>query len=286
MRVKLLELEQKDTIRRVVMLDTQFRMHPVLGDFVSKHFYEAVGLGSVRSGRAAEDFAFSPALLSALGSVAQHYRDRVCQWINVPIGQGKEQRKGTSRVREAEAQCIAEEVVRLMQAGGDSLSIGVITFYAAQRDLIMETLAQQRIDGVPLMERRNGSYEPHEHFRWARKVSGDGSVNLEERLRVGSVDAFQGKEFDIVLLSCVRTYQPVRSGQGSGDAAADHEQQLNRQFGFLRLPNRMNVAMSRQRQMLICVGDDALATSPEAKEAIPTLVAFHEMCGGSHGSRR
>jgi superfamily I DNA and/or RNA helicase len=100
------------------------------------------------------------------------------------------------------------------------------------------------------------------------------------------VDAFQGKEFDIVLLSCVRTYQPVRSGQGSGDAAADHEQQLNRQFGFLRLPNRMNVAMSRQRHMLICVGDDALVTSPEAKEAIPTLVAFHEMCGGSHGSRR
>ena len=286
MRVKLLELEQKDTIRRVVMLDTQFRMHPVLGDFVSKHFYEAVGLGSVRSGRAAEDFAFLPAFLSALGSVAQHYRDRVCQWINVPIGQGKEQRKGTSRVREAEAQCIAEEVVRLMQAGGDSLSIGVITFYAAQRDLIMETLAQQRIDGVPLMERRNGSYEPHEHFRWARKVSGDGSVNLEERLRVGSVDAFQGKEFDIVLLSCVRTYQPARSGQGSGDKAADREQQLNRQFGFLRLPNRMNVAMSRQRHMLICVGDDALVTSPEAKEAIPTLVAFHEMCGGSHGSRR
>src|SRR5690606_6540493 len=93
MRVKLLELEQKDNIRRVVMLDTQFRMHPVLGDFVSKHFYEAVGLGSVRSGRAAEDFAFSPTFLSALGDVAQHYRDRVCQWVNVPIGQGKDQRK-------------------------------------------------------------------------------------------------------------------------------------------------------------------------------------------------
>lgn len=285
MRVKLQDLEMQDTIRRVVMLDTQFRMHPILGDFVSKQFYEAVGLGAVRSGRAAEDFVFSQDFLAALGELEPHYRGRVCQWIDVPVAQGKGQRRGTSRVRDIEAQRIADEVVRLMHAGGDSLSIGIITFYAAQRDLIMEKLAQQRIEGVALMERRNGAYEPHEHFKWAKKVRGDGSVSLEERLRVGSVDAFQGKEFDVVLLSCVRTYQQARPGQASDDAA-DREKQLNRQFGFLRLPNRMNVAMSRQRQMLICVGDAALATSPEAEEAVPALVAFYQMCGGEHGSLR
>ncbi|HGP0213828.1 TPA: DEAD/DEAH box helicase [Pseudomonas aeruginosa] len=285
MRVKLQDLEKQDTIRRVVMLDTQFRMHPILGDFVSKQFYEAVGLGAVRSGRAAEDFVFSQDLLAALGEREPHYRGRVCQWIDVPVAQGKDQRRGTSRVRDIEAQRIADEVVRLMHAGGDSLSIGIITFYAAQRDLIMEKLAQQRIEGVALMERRNGAYEPHEHFKWAKKVRGDGSVSLEERLRVGSVDAFQGKEFDVVLLSCVRTYQQARPGQASDDAA-DREKQLNRQFGFLRLPNRMNVAMSRQRQMLICVGDAALATSPEAEEAVPALAAFYQMCGGEHGSLR
>ncbi|HCF7180077.1 TPA: hypothetical protein NIJ36_000022 [Pseudomonas aeruginosa] len=286
MRVKLQDLEKQDTIRRVVMLDTQFRMHPILGDFVSKQFYEAVGLGAVRSGRAAEDFVFSQDLLAALGECEPHYRGRVCQWIDVPVAQGKDQRRGTSRVRDIEAQRIAEEVVRLMHAGGGSLSIGIITFYAAQRDLIMEKLAQQRIEGVALMEHRNGAYEPHEHFKWAKKVRGDGSVSLEERLRVGSVDAFQGKEFDVVLLSCVRTYQQARPGQASDDAADDREKQLNRQFGFLRLPNRMNVAMSRQRQMLICVGDAALATSPEAEEAVPALAAFYQMCGGEHGSLR
>ncbi|ENG1323568.1 AAA family ATPase [Pseudomonas aeruginosa] len=286
MRVKLQDLEKQDTIRRVVMLDTQFRMHPILGDFVSKQFYEAVGLGAVRSGRAAEDFVFSQDLLAALGEREPYYRGRVCQWIDVPVAQGKDQRRGTSRVRDIEAQRIAEEVVRLMHAGGGSLSIGIITFYAAQRDLIMEKLAQQRIEGVALMERRNGAYEPHEHFKWAKKVRGDGSVSLEERLRVGSVDAFQGKEFDVVLLSCVRTYQQARPGQACDDAADDREKQLNRQFGFLRLPNRMNVAMSRQRQMLICVGDAALATSPEAEEVVPALAAFYQMCGGEHGSLR
>ena len=143
----------------------------------------------------------------------------------------------------------------------------------------MEKLSEQRIEGVPLMELRDGSYEIHEHFRWARKVQADGSINLEERLRVGSVDAFQGKEFDVVLLSCVRTYKPAKPVQD----AAEREKRLNGQFGFLRLPNRMNVAMSRQRQMLICVGDAALATAPEADEAVPALAAFHQMCGGAHG---
>lgn len=285
MRIKLQDLEKVDNIRRVVMLDTQFRMHPLLGDFVSKQFYESVGLGQIRSKRGVDEFAFSEAFLTALGPLASDYRDRICQWIDVPAFQGKDQSRGTSRVREIEAQRIADEVVRLLKAGGDSLSIGVITFYAAQRNLIMEKLAEQRVEGTPLMEFRNGAYEPHEHFKWARKVRGDGSVSMEERLRVGSVDAFQGKEFDVVLLSCVRTYQPARPGQDVGDAA-EREKQLNRQFGFLRLPNRMNVAMSRQRQMLICVGDAALATAPEAQDAVPALAAFHQMCGGEYGSLR
>ncbi len=286
LRVKLQDLEKQDSIRRVVMLDTQFRMHPVLGDFVSKHFYESVGLGKVRSVRAAQEFAFDEGFLNALGPLGQSYRGRVCQWIDVPLDDGKDQKKGTSRIRVAEAERIAREVEQLMRAGGDGLSIGVITFYAAQRDLIMEKLAQVRIDGIPLMERRNGAYEPHEQFKWARKVRADGSISQEERLRVGSVDAFQGKEFDVVLLSCVRTYKPGRKAGGDEGQEDGREAQLNRQFGFLRLPNRMNVAMSRQRQMLVCVGDAKLATSPEAAEAVPALAAFHQLCGGPDGSLR
>lgn len=287
LRIKLQALEKLDSIRRVVMLDTQFRMHPILGDFISQQFYESVKLGKIEPGRKAHEFAFDPDFLSALGdSEAPYYRDKVCQWITVSAEEGKNQYRGKSRIREAEAQRIAEEVQRLMQAGGDRLSVGVITFYAAQRDLIMEKLSQTKIDGVPLLEKRNGTFEPHDHFKWAKKVRGDGSIHQEERLRVGSVDAFQGKEFDVVLLSCVRTYQPAQRTSKTYPDPLSLEHQLNKQFGFLRLPNRMNVAMSRQRQMLICVGDAALATCPEAVGAIPALAALHHLCGGAHGSIR
>uniref|UniRef100_UPI0025C21C3C AAA domain-containing protein n=1 Tax=Candidatus Accumulibacter sp. ACC012 TaxID=2823332 RepID=UPI0025C21C3C len=37
---QLKDREAADGFPRVVMLDTQFRMHPVLGEFVSKEFYE------------------------------------------------------------------------------------------------------------------------------------------------------------------------------------------------------------------------------------------------------
>ncbi|WNL42739.1 AAA domain-containing protein [Halomonas sp. PAMB 3264] len=286
LRVKLQDLERQDTIRRVVMLDTQFRMHPVLGDFVSKHFYEAAGLGKLQSGRSAEDFAFSEMFLSGMQELRQHYQGHVCQWINVPLAEGNAVKRGTSRVREVEAEHVVTEVRRVMEAGGESVSVGVITFYAAQRDFIMEKMAQTKIDGKPLMVKQESGYEPHDDFKWTKKQNADGSYSQEERLRVGSVDAFQGKEFDVVLLSCVRTYQPTQLAKIQWDDDAAREEQLNRQFGFLRLPNRMNVAMSRQRQMLVCVGDANLATNPVAKEAVPALAALYELCGGDHGSLR
>ncbi|MOA62281.1 hypothetical protein D3C78_1876470 [compost metagenome] len=84
----------------------------------------------------------------------------------------------------------------------------------------------------------------------------------------------------------MRSFQPNRSVRAAASEGDERELQLNRQFGFLRLPNRMNVAMSRQRQMLICVGDAALASNPDAQEAVPALAAFYQLCGGEHGCIR
>ncbi|MEK2154505.1 AAA domain-containing protein [Vibrio parahaemolyticus] len=286
-----LQLDKLSDYSRVVMLDTQFRMHPILGDFVSRQFYESIGLDKVKAGRHADDFTYSSELIDALECEGKFYKDKVCQWINVPLSDGKANKRGTSRIRDAEAERVATEVQHLLSAAGNSLSIGVITFYAAQRDLIMEKLATKQVNGIPLMVKREGQYEPHDEFKWAVKKKSDGTIDKEEGLRVGSVDAFQGKEFDVVLLSCVRTWQkhglesvkPEDIKKSSDDR---YESKLNRIFGFLRLPNRMNVAMSRQRQMLICVGDPELVTNECAQEGVPALNAFYELCGGQYGCIR
>ena len=118
---------------RVVTLDTQFRMHPVLGDFVSRVFYEAYGELPIKSGRPAPDFNHN----------VPNFAGRVCGWINCPVkGQeDRDRRVGGSRVRQVEADHIAREARHILETC-PGLSLGVITFYAAQRDLILKQMSQ------------------------------------------------------------------------------------------------------------------------------------------------
>lgn len=257
------QLKDIDGGRRVVMLDTQFRMHPVLGDFVSREFYEREGLNPVRSGRNADSF---------MAEIPGH-KGKVCCWIDVPYadGDGQERKPGgnPSWMRTLEAQRVAEEAKRLLDSCGDAVSIGVITFYSAQRDAIFEAL---RGLGVTTRNADTGEWEIQGQYRK--------TCNHEERFRVGTVDAFQGKEFDIVLLSVVRSN---RQQLPTGSDTEAFETTANRKYGHLRLSNRMNVAMSRQRSLLVAVGDKAMAESAGAEKAVPAMHAFLSLCKGGHG---
>jgi len=59
---------------------------------------------------------------------------------------------------------------------------------------------------------------------------------MNEEIRIGTIDSFQGQECDIVLFSAVRSnsYQ---------------------ELGFVRDPRRLCVALTRARKGLIVVGD-------------------------------
>ena len=55
------------------------------------------------------------------------------------------------------------------------------------------------------------------------------------RVEINTVDSFQGREKDIVVVSCVRARETI----GSGD------------IGFINSLQRMNVALTRARESLI-----------------------------------
>lgn len=249
---QLREQEKIDNIQRVVMLDTQYRMHPILGDFISQQFYESEKLDKLHSGRPASDFIHQ----------IPGYQGKCAAWLEVPLSEGKERRQGPSHLRLAEADVIAREVKRIADASGPALSIGVISFYRAQSNQILEAF------------RTHGLAEDEEgDLRIARAYQQTDSG--EERLRVGTVDAFQGKEFDVVFLSIVRANDKVISEQHQD---LERERLLNTKYGHLRLANRLNVAMSRQRKLLIAVGDPRMAEGALAKKAVPALAAFLELC--------
>lgn len=248
--------ERRDGVQRTVTLNRQYRMHPRLGAFVSDQFYEPHGEG-FESGRSEEEFAHDVSL--GKGGSLVSLAGKVAAWVDVPVRQGEESR-GRSKRREVEARRIAEEAHMVIRAHSE-LSVGVITFYAAQREAILSSMTEQG-----LTERdAEGAIGVREEWR----LTADG----RERLRVGTVDSFQGKEFDVVFLSLTRSNRV----QGDDDAAR------RRRYGFLLLKNRLCVAMSRQQRLLVVVGDAAMATGVEAESAVPALTAFLELCKGPHG---
>lgn len=248
--LKLRECERVDGTKRVITLDRQFRTHPVLGTFVSEQFYEPFG-EFLRNGNP-DASAFVHGLV--------RYGTSACGWIDVPPNRGSEQRAGTSISRPAEAAVIVAELSAALQASTD-LTFGVITFYSGQVSAIWEAMIDA---GIALRQGNTFSLNPS--VAWLHTDRG------LPRVRIGSVDAFQGREFDVVFLSTTRSSKP--------------SQRPSNRFGFLVLPNRLCVAMSRQRRLLIAVGDAGQMTSAEGREAVPALSAFHELTGGAHGFRR
>lgn len=248
------EREKTDGIKRTVTLDTQFRMHPVLGAFVSRVFYEPHGEGFSSAG-SPEQFAHG----------LTPYGDRVAAFVHLSRGKGTE-RRGRSKSRPAEAEWIAAEVRRILTERPD-LTVGVISFYRAQVERINAALASQGV------VERNGDESYQVRAEWQALHDARGRVT--DRLRIGTVDAFQGREFDVVFLSMTRC----------NDVPAERQRDLVRKYGHLLLENRLCVAMSRQRRLLVVVGDEAMLTPPAAAAAVGGLVQFAALCRGPHGIR-
>lgn len=246
-------LEAQDGIKRWVTLDTQYRMHPVLGTFVSDSFYKKHG----------EEFG-SPNGAEKTPSCVHHlrgaYLDKLAVWKDIPITAGAEERSGSSWRRRSEASWIASEARRILEEV-PSLSLGIISFYNAQVDAIRVAMEHEGLT----VRSDDGELVIGDAWRTTTDAHGEPI----ERLRVGTVDAFQGKEFDIVILSVTR----------SNTIAPIDETSKRRRLGHLLLENRLCVAMSRQKRLLIVAGDSLMATAE-----VPGLQDFLKLCHGKHGS--
>ncbi len=95
----------------------------------------------------------------------------------------------------------------------EHLSIGVIAPYKAQTEVL-----RNQLESIDL---------PH---------------TIKENISINSVDAFQGQERDIMVISLTRS-------------------NLNGEIGFLANVRRMNVAMTRARHLLVMIGDSATLSS-------------------------
>jgi superfamily I DNA/RNA helicase len=178
-------------LSKKVMLNKQFRMHPVIGDLISQLFYPE----SLEHGNK-----------NGLKNDTGLYDKKNIAWIDIPFNPLKRYSEERKYINKCEADVIINEIGRLIKDNAH-YSIGIITFYAEQSNYLKKLIY-------------NHGYE-----------------NIVE---VGTVDSFQGKEKDIVFLSAVRS---------------NSFKEMKRSLGFLAFPNRLNVAISRAKMLLVIVGD-------------------------------
>ncbi|KHJ49682.1 ATPase AAA [Vreelandella venusta] len=253
---RLKKLEEKDDIKRTVTLDAQYRTHPLLGDFASNNFYQKYNEGYR-----------SPLSESHFEQRLQGIENKAAIWIDVPNSQGKEAvLPSRSRQRVSEAKVIAEHVNKWISSEeGSGLSFGVISFYKAQVFAVYEALQK-----FGITERaQDGTWQICQEYRFLK--------NGEERLRIGTVDAFQGMEFDIVFLSMVRS-QDMNALPPHIRNEEDYKKKQQKLFGHLMSENRLCVSMSRQKKVLAIVGDGVFANTQIAVDAVPAMKNFYDLC--------
>jgi len=201
----------------VRMLTVQYRMHETLMAFPSESMYG----GKLE---AAKDVR--QRLLEDLPGVKPD-KERPGPWVFLDTRQQNWHEEGetggASIKNPKQAECTVAEVERLLARGVNAVDIAVISPYAAQVKLLRALLS-----------------EP-----------------TEAGLEIGTVDAFQGREKEAVLVDLVRA-----------NAAGA--------LGFLTDVRRMNVALTRARRFLTVVGH---GTTLEAHDYYCQLIEAAKRCG-------
>jgi ATP-dependent RNA/DNA helicase IGHMBP2 len=182
----------------VRLLTVQYRMHASIMAFPSESKYE---------GRLVADPSVAEHVIEDLDFVEPDpLRPAPLTFVDA-AGKGWEEGHADddpSTRNEGQGERTACEVRRLISRGVSATDIGVITPYYAQVRLLREHLTQEVADG----------------------------------LEIHSVDGFQGREKEAIVLDLVR----------SND---------RNELGFLGDTRRMNVALTRARRFLLVVGDSA-----------------------------
>ena len=259
-------------LNKKITLDKQYRMHPLLGNFISDQFYNPYGEG-FDSPLGPDKFKHTLPFVSGKAAV----------WCDVPHDEGdyKEQKNNMkSRYRKAEARVAAKLLKQWLDSDTEKKkTFGIISFYSAQCAKVKNELNRLGIcskNGDFLDEYKYVEYndEPKEN-EFGEKME------LKERIRIGTVDAFQGMEFDAVILCAVRSASEKSINNAYKNYERDTEEgekEQQRLFGFLMSKNRLCVSMSRQKKVLVVTGDRNLFTSEIAKVAVPELNAFFDLC--------
>jgi len=222
-----------DSIRGT--FDTQYRMHPAINEAISQFYKDDGGLNcglpleeTYHNSFEKWDSRYHGLKFKSIITPETH-----TIWIDVKTPEIKE---GTSRVNFGEIEAIDNILTALKNSNGknefdkwlsnktlEEKQIGLISFYGKQIHYINKMLKEKHNE-VPI--------------------------------RLSTVDRFQGMERNIIIVSMVRSNKLASfQGQQPDEIYGELGYSPQESLGFAELPNRLNVALSRARRLLIVVGN-------------------------------
>ena len=195
------------------MLRIQYRMHEKIMTFSNRHFYE---------GKLVADESVKTRTLASLAlKPPRKYKEMLSLedpiiFVDTTERAGEKQaERSSSYYNETEAEIVVALCEEALSMGLKEEQIGIITPYAAQVKTVRKSLEEREIV-----------------------------------IETKSVDGFQGREKEMILISFVRANP-------------------QKEIGFLKEPRRLNVALTRARCKLICIGESrTLSVDPLYRELL------------------
>jgi len=247
--------------------DTQYRMHPSINEVISE-FYKNDSEKGLQCGLPLEEtyhnsFDKWDSRYHGLNFKNLITPETHTVWINVATPEIQE---GTSRVNFGEIEAIDNILTVLKNSEGknefdkwltnqsqEEKQIGLISFYGKQISYLERMLLQSHND----------------------LYKGKGKDNDKRNLvRLSTVDRFQGMERNIIIVSMVRSNRIAASQDQLPNYELYGEMGYQKQesLGFAESPNRLNVALSRARRLLIVVGNgEHFCRKPIYKNVFDTI---------------
>lgn len=204
--------------------DTQYRMHKDINDVIEQFYEDDNGLHCGVKDEERQHGIEIPGILTP---------DNHVIWIDT---NSPEVRDGTSRANKGEIDAISWLLEKMTKSDSfkqyqssltsdEEKEIGLITFYGSQMKRLRPVV--------------------------------DKTIKQGLRIKMSSVDRFQGMERNIIIVSLVRSNSIAQKW----NQRADYTQYPvkgypdQKDYGFAKSPNRLNVALSRAKRLLIVVGN-------------------------------
>lgn len=218
----------------IARLNVQYRMHPKINNVI-KQFYT----GETDKGlNPAEELIEHADDTNLSNPFSRHHgllHDQFIKpdihtiWVNVDE---PEEPSGTSRINDKEVEAVKTVLTYLKNASG-------FNEYFTHWDSLKDEDKRMQEQEVGII-----SFYGHQvkKLQDVRKYA-QNDLNIPVRLK--TVDKFQGMERNIVIVSTVRSNKIIRNGIVES----------NSDIGFAKAPERLNVALSRARRLLVVVGN-------------------------------